>query len=153
MFGATPSRENVESLTLDLYEQGLRTTAYEYVQAVGQLQGFARGLIMWMDQTCDVLLTPGLAQRPVRIGEINGDSEQPRVDFAKSGQFTPYTAVCNISGQPAINLPLFHGDDGLPVGVHVIGKPAAEATLITLGSQLEAAHPWAGRIAQLAATA
>jgi amidase len=153
MFGQTPSRENVESLTLDLYEQGLRTTAYEYVQAVGQLHAFSRGVIMWMDQTCDVLLTPALAQRPVRIGELNGDSEEPRVDFAKSGQFTPFTATCNISGQPAINVPLFHGDDGLPLGIHLIGKPLDEATLISVAAQLEAAHPWLDRRPELVATA
>jgi amidase len=56
-----------------------------------------------------------------------------------------------MSGQPAISLPLAHGEDGLPTGVHLVGRPADEATLLSLSSQLEQARPWADRRPELAA--
>ena len=79
------------------------------------------------------MLTPGLAQRPVRIGEIDACSDDPWDDFRRSGQFTPYTAIFNVTGQPAISLPLFHGDDGLPVAVQIAGRPAGEGELLRAG--------------------
>ena len=100
-------------------------------------------MALWNDY--DVVLTPALAQRPVRIGEIDACSDEPWEDFRRSGQFTPYTAIFNVTGQPAISLPLFHGDDGLPLGVQLAGRPAGEAELLALAAQLEAARPWAER--------
>ena len=57
--------------------------------------------------------------------------------------FTPFTAAYNMTGQPAVNLPLHWTADGLPVGVSVIGRPAGDAPLLALCAQLEAARPWA----------
>ena len=71
-------------------------------------------------------------------------------DFARSGRFTPYTAIFNVTGQPAISVPLFHGDDGLPLSIQLAGRPADEATLLSLTAQLEAARPWADRRPELA---
>ena len=96
------------------------------------------------------MLLPSLAQRPLRIGELDPCSDDPWDDFRRSGEFTPYTALFNTSGQPAISLPLYHGDDGLPVGVQLAGRPADEATLLSLSAQLEAAAPWAERRPALA---
>ena len=62
----------------------------------------------------------------------------------------PYTASYNVTGQPAISVPLFHGDDGLPLAVQLGGRPADEATCSQLGAQLEAARPWADRRPELA---
>ena len=98
----------------------------------------------------DVVLTPALGQRPVAIGELDACSDDPLDDFRRSGNFTPYTASYNVSGQPAISLPLFHGEDGLPLAVQLAGRPADEATLLSLGAQLEAARPWADRRPELA---
>jgi amidase len=86
----------------------------------------------------------------VRIGEIDTCSDAPWEDFRRSGAFTPYTAIFNVTGQPALSLPVFHGDDGLPTAVQLAGRPADEATLLSLGAQLEAAHPWAERRPALA---
>ena len=81
----------------------------------------------------------------MRIGELDACSDNPWDDFRRSGQFTPYTAIFNVTGQPAISLPLFQGEDGLPVSVQVAGRPAGESELLALAAQLEAAHPWAER--------
>jgi amidase len=65
--------------------------------------------------------------------------------FTRSGLFTPFTPVFNASGQPGISLPLYQGEDGLPLGVQIVGRPAGEAKLLALASQLETAVPWADR--------
>ena len=96
-----------------------------------------------------MVLTPTLAQRPVRVGEMHGYGPDPMADFRRSGYFTPFTAIVNITGLPAISLPLYQGEDGLPTAVQLIGPPAREEVLLSLAGQLEAALPWADRIAPL----
>ena len=86
----------------------------------------------------------------LKIGELDTCSDDPAGAFRLSGQFTPHTALFNISGQPAISLPLFQGDDGLPLAVQLAGAPADEATLLSLAAQLEQARPWADRRPDLA---
>ena len=75
--------------------------------------------------------------------------------FAAGARFTPYTAIVNVTGQPAIALPLYSrpaGDAaaGLPLAVQLVGRPGEEATLLALAAQVEAAAPWADRVAPLA---
>ncbi len=143
--GRTATEENVEPLTWALHRRGLEHSSVEYLGATAVLQGFARGVIsLWRD--IDVLITPALARRPVRIGEIDTCGEKPMDEFRKAGQFTPYTAAINVTGQPAISVPLFQGADGLPLAVQMVGPPAGEGVLLALASQLEEARPWAGRV-------
>jgi amidase len=97
-----------------------------------------------------VVMTPALAERPVPIGEIDSCSDDPWDDFRRSGRFTPYTALYNVTGQPAMSVPLFHGDDGLPTAVQIAARPADESTLLSLAAQLETARPWADRRPELA---
>ena len=142
--GAKPGPANLEPLTLALYELVEGMGAADYLEALIQLHRGARAIVeLWAQ--IDVLLTPALAQRPVHIGEIDSCSESPLEDFARSGLFTPFTAIFNVTGQPAISLPLFHGDDGLPLAVQLAGPPAGEGLLLSLSAQLEAARPWADR--------
>ena len=91
------------------------------------------------------MITPALAQRQLLTGEVHGRGPDPWDHFRRSGLFTPFTAICNVTGLPAASLPLYQGDDGLPLGVQVIGRPAGEAPLLALAAQLEAALPWSGR--------
>jgi amidase len=143
--GNVATEDNLEPLTWMLYQRALEQSSVEYLGALALLQGFARQIVaMWND--LDVLLTPTLAQRPLRIGQIDTCGEDPMEEFMKAARFTPYTAGINITGQPAISLPLFHGEDGLPLGVHLIGPPAGEGVLLSLGNQLEQAMPWADRL-------
>jgi amidase len=92
----------------------------------------------------DVLLTPTLALPPVPIGwqeAVEGAIPQ----LLRNVEFTPFTAVANLTGQPAMSLPLHWSDDGLPVGVHAIGPPAGEAILLQLAAEVERTQPWADR--------
>jgi amidase len=147
--GREPSRELVEPLSWTMYEGVRERSALDYMLARTRLSAVSRGIIALWD-TYDVVLTPALAQRPVRIGEIDACADDPWEHFRRSGLFTPYTAIFNITGQPAISVPLFHGDDGLPTAVQLAGRPADEGTLLSLAAQLEAARPWAERRPELA---
>jgi amidase len=142
--GREPSAELLEPLSWTFWEGMRERTAVDYYLARTQLGAFSRQIIAVWDRY-DVVLLPSLAQRPVRIGELDSCSDEPWEDFRRSGEFTPYTAIFNTSGQPAVTLPLYQGDDGLPVGVQLAGRPADEATLLSVSAQLEAAAPWAER--------
>jgi amidase len=91
----------------------------------------------------DVLLTPGLACTAIEAGGGYGRSAPFAVNLA--GRFTPFTAVFNLTGQPAITVPAGFDDDGLPLSVQLVGRPGAEAVLLGLAAQLEAASPWVHR--------
>jgi amidase len=147
--GREPSAELVEPLSWTIWEGTRARSPLDYRLARTQLTAVSRGIIaLW--QSCDVVLTPGLAERPLPIGAIDACSDDPWEDFRRSGRFTPYTAIFNVTGQPAISVPLFHGDDGLPTSIQLGGRPAAEPTLLSLAAQLEAARPWADRRPELA---
>ena len=140
--GREPAEELVEPLSWTIWKGVRERNALDYLLARTQLGAFSRSIVaLWSDH--DVVMTPALAQRPVRIGEIDACSAEPWEDFRRSGQFTPYTAIFNVTGQPAISLPLFHGEDGLPLAVQLAGKPAGEGELLALAAQVEAARPWA----------
>ena len=147
--GREPGEELVEPLSWMIWTGLKERSPVDYLLARTQLTAYSRAIVaLWNDY--DAVLTPALAQRPVRIGEIDACGDEPWEGFRRSGQFTPYTAIFNITGQPAISLPLFHGEDGLPVAVQIAGRPADEGTLLQLASQLESARPWAERRAQTA---
>ncbi|HVE67986.1 MAG TPA: amidase [Solirubrobacteraceae bacterium] len=139
--GREPGPETLEALTLELWRGAKGLDGIQHMRALVTMQAYGRMLVTAM-APFDAVVTPVMAQRQVRIGEI--DPEAGMEAFYKAGQFTPFTAVVNISGQPAISLPLLH-DDGLPVPVQVIGRPAGERDLLALAAQVERARPWADR--------
>jgi amidase len=142
--GREPSAELVEPLSWMVWEGIGERSPLDYLLARTQLTAASRAIVAMWDEH-DAVLTPSLAMRPVRIGEIDSCSDDPWEDFRRSGEFTPYTALYNVTGQPAISLPLYHGDDGLPLGVMLGGRPGGEGPLLALAAQLEAASPWADR--------
>ena len=135
----------LEPINRALAEDARATPSPEHGLAIMKLQQFVRVVVaFWND--VDVVLTPTLALPPVPIGwtfeDTGGD---PRAAFLRQTLFTPFTPLINVTGQPAASVPLHWSDDGLPIGVQLIGRPFAEATLIRLAAQLEEARPWAER--------
>ncbi|HSC04445.1 MAG TPA: amidase [Solirubrobacteraceae bacterium] len=142
--GRETTADDVEPLTWMLYQHARTQDTLKYLIAENRLESVARSIVQAL-MPYDVVLTPVLAQRPVPIGEINGLGPDPMARFRRSGYFTPFTAIFNVTGQPAVALPLYHGEDGLPTGVQLVGPPAREEVLLSLAAQLEAALPWSER--------
>ncbi len=142
--GRAPTEADVEPLTWGMYERAMQQNTPAYLAAQNRIERLAREIVAYL-QPYDAVLTPALAQRPVPTGTIHGRGPDPWGNYRRSGAFTPYTAIINVTGQPAIALPLFHGDDGLPAAVQLIGRPWREDVLLSLAAQLEAASPWADR--------
>ena len=105
---------------------------------MAQLQAVARGVVAFFAEY-DLLLTPALAERPLAIGDCTGFGEDPLADLTRSGRFTPFTSLFNVTGQPAISVPLGFGDDGLPTAAQLVAKPLGEDTLLQVAAQMEAA--------------
>ena len=138
-----PAREGeLRPLTRYLRERGRTISGPEYARAVGTLGLFARQAMAAIAD-CDAVLTPTLATLPPPVGWFtDGD---PAADFERQKRFTPFTAAVNITGQPAISLPLYQSVEGLPIGMMLVGRRADETTLLSLAGQLEAAAPWRDR--------
>src|SRR3954463_7692217 len=141
--GREPEEQEMEPLSWALWQLVRGMSALDTHLASAQLQIFARGLLSWMDQY-DVLVAPALAEAPVVLDDVHWQTDDPMGLFTRSGAFTPFTAVANVTGQPAIALPLAE-HEGLPVGVQLFGRPAREGDLLAVATQLEAARPWAQR--------
>ena len=148
--GREPGEDDMEKLSLWLWQRCREIDSVTSYSANVQLQGIARMIVTWADPY-DAVLTPALAQPPVPIGTLDPDRDDPEHTFAEAGEFTPYMAVANMTGQPAIALPVGQRDDGLPLGVQLLGRPAQEGALLALAAQVESARDWATRRPELAA--
>jgi amidase len=144
-----PQAQDMEPMSWALWSMCKGISSTEFLALEVQLQQFARELITFLDPY-DALVTPALAERPVAIGDMDTAAPDPIKTFTRSGYFTPFTPIFNSTGQPGIALPLFQGDDGLPLAVQLVGRPAGEGPLLALAAQLEAAHPWSERRPELA---
>jgi amidase len=152
-FGATVAgrelvAEDVEPMSWAIFSMMQDVNALRGLQSAVQLQSVSRRLIRTLSRY-DALLTPTLAERPLPLGTLDTSAPDPMSTFTRSGLFTPFTPVFNATGQPGISLPLFHGEDGLPLGVQIVGRPAGEGALLALAAQLEQAQPWAERRAPM----
>jgi len=146
--GREPTEQDMEPMSWAIYSMTREMDALEGAGAGVRLQQFARQLVAFL-APYDALLTPALAERPLPLGTLDTAAPDPMSTFTRSALFTPFTPVFNATGQPGISLPLFEGEDGLPLGVQLAGRPADEATLLALSTQLEEASPWAQRRPQL----
>jgi amidase len=99
--------------------------------------------VWWEDH--DVLVTPTMPVLPTRLGAFDSPPDNPLEGLALSTTVVLYTAPFNITGQPAISLPLHWSEGGLPVGVQLVAAYGREDQLFQVAAQLEAAAPWAGR--------
>jgi amidase len=146
--GRKPAAEDVEPLTWTLWERSRELDTITFLATTARIEALARSIVTRLTGF-DAVLTPALAQRPLAIGEVHGRGPDPWEHFQRSGLFTPYTAIANVTGLPAISLPLYHGEDGLPTAVQLIGRPAGEAGLLALAAQLELELPWSHRRAEV----
>jgi amidase len=129
-------------LTRYLRERGRALSAPELILAQAYLQAVMRNAMRILNGY-DAVLSPTLASPPVPVGYF--DEVEPAENFERQKRFTPYTALQNLSGQPAVSVPLHWNAAGLPIGVMLAGRMGEESTLISLSAQLEAARPWKDR--------
>ena len=141
-----PAREGeLLPLTRWLRARGAATSGAEFVGAMSQLQMLTR---QWIAAHRRVRRGADARRWPARRVPVGwfGETGDPAEDFVRQKRFTPFTAIYNMTGQPAVNVPLhWTARTDLPIGVMLAGRPADEATLISLSAQLEDAVPWVDR--------
>ena len=143
-FPVPPHREDeLRPLTQHLRERGRAVSGPDFANALAALNVHARTGIAATDQF-DAVLVPTVAQLPRPVGWFT-EGRDPAEDFELQKRFTPFTAMYNMTGQPAISLPLYWSAEGLPIGMMLVGRPAGDAALLALAAQVEAAQPWADR--------
>lgn len=123
-------------LTAWLRERGFATPAPDFLQAQSSLQLATRFGLMVTD-AFDAVLTPTVTQPPRPIGWFE-EGDDPEETFERMKRFAAFPAIYNVSGQPAVNLPTYWTDQGLPIGVMLAGRIGGEGTLISLSAQVEA---------------
>ena len=145
-FGETLGREvtadDIEPVNWVLIERARRVSAIDYAAALDAAYAFRRALQRWWADGWDLLLTPTVAEPPVPLTEFENNPERPTAPMRRGGQFAAFTPPFNMSGQPAISLPLHRNAVGLPIGVQLAAAYGREDVLIRLAAQLESAHPW-----------
>jgi amidase len=148
--GRAATVDDVEPLTWALASIGRGRSAVDYVDAMRMLHRTAREVAAFFVDF-DVLVTPTLARPPVKLGELDCPPDDPLRGFIKSGDYAAFTALFNVTGQPAMSMPLHHSAEGLPIGTQFVGRFGDEATLFRLAGELERAAPWATRVPPISA--
>ena len=142
--GAPIGADDVEPLTWALVETGRSFNAGQYLSAVEWLQAWARRVAGWF-ATYDLLLTPTIAEPPPPLGEFESPPDNPLAGLFRAAALVPFTPSFNVTGQPAISLPLHWNGAGLPIGVQLVAGFGREDVLLRVAAQLEEARPWADR--------
>jgi amidase len=149
--GVEAGPHNVEPLTWAFVEMAAGVTAIDLITAVEAAQRYGREIAAWWQprdaggEGFDLLLTPTLGEPPVAHGTFAATAENPLAGFFRAASFVPSTAQANVTGQPAISLPLHWNADNLPIGVQLMADHGREDLLLQVAAQLEAAAPWADR--------
>jgi amidase len=143
--GEPISAGGVEASTWALAELGREVTATSYLDAVEWLHAYTRRMAAWWSGGFDLLVTPTIGAPPPRLGELLPTPDNPMAGTEKALALIPFTPPFNVTGQPAISLPLHWNADGLPIGVQLVAAYGREDLLLRVAAQLEQAQPWAGR--------
>jgi amidase len=136
--------EDVDPDNWMLIEMGRGVTATQYVAAVEAMQRYSRRVGAWWEGY-DLLISPTLPEPSPPIGELVARPGKPLEGFLRSAQLTTFIIPFNVTGQPAVSLPLHWSAEGLPVGVQVAAGIGREDLLIRVAVQLEETMPWEGR--------
>ena len=140
-----PAREDdVERITWLTARRGEKIAAPDYVRATQTAHRLGRQMAAF-HVDWDVLLTPGLASPTVRLGWLDMMLDDFDEYWRRVFTFSPFTVWFNLTGQPALMLPIAQGTAGLPLAIQCVGRYGDEAALLRLGAQLEAARPWFDR--------
>lgn len=142
--GREPSRDLVESMTWNLYELGAKVSASQYLLAIGTFQRVARRFAAFFEGY-DVWLTPTLGLPPLKVGTVDFMSPGATLFDETIVKFAFINPIYNVTGQPAVSLPLHWNRDGLPIGVSFGARFGDEATLFQIAGEIEQARPWADR--------
>ena len=145
VFGRKITAEDVEPWTWFLAELGFGLSATRYLAAIQVLQVMSRRLTQWWADGFDLLLIPTLAAPPPPLGALVITRDRLAEGARRLLEFSPFCAFSNISGQPAISLPLFWNSSNLPIGVQLVANFGREDLLIRVAAQLEQARPWKDR--------
>jgi len=150
VLGRAPEGDDLEPWTWRMLEAAKALSASDYLLAVEDTQSAGLDLALFL-QDYDLWLTPTLAEPPVPVGSFAyTDENKTRANEAVFA-FAAFTPICNVAGNPAMSVPLYWNEAGLPIGVHFIARNADEATLFRLAAQLETARPWADKRPPVAA--
>jgi amidase len=143
LLGRKADLSTLEACTLAVYEEGRSLSAVALMDALARANMVNRAVAPFFDHY-DILLTPTLALPPQPLGtyDQNAAGMNARDWFDHIIAFTPFCALFNMTGQPAITLPLGRTQTGLPLGCHFVGRLGAESTLLALAANLEIARPW-----------
>jgi amidase len=144
MTGEAPTSETVEKNNLWLAERGRRQSAVDMLRTIDAMNRVTRQFARFF-QTHDVWLTPTMATEPPRLGHLYADVDDVEEFFRRLWAFNPLNSVYNVTGQPAISLPLHTSPAGLPMGVMLGAGTGREDLLLRLAGQLEQAVPWRER--------
>jgi amidase len=147
--GRAPTAADVEPLTWAMAEIGRGRTAADHLAALDFVHAFGRRLAAWWESGFDLLCTVTQAAPPPELGWITSTEDEPMRALLRATPYGVFTFPFNMSGQPAISVPLHWTADGLPVGVHFAGRYGEEALLLQLAAQLETAQPWFDRLPSL----
>ncbi|MDB5581470.1 MAG: Amidase [Bradyrhizobium sp.] len=142
----TPSADNLETATLSIYEYGKSLGAFDLMKVPPIFNKVSRSFGAFFEEW-DILLTPTTATPPAVLGTYNQNAEgQTAQQFWDwKGAFVPFLAHFNVTGQPAMTVPLYQSADGLPIGIQAAANHGREHVLLQLAAQLERALPWEKR--------
>jgi amidase len=143
--GRTLTEDDVEPLTWLQYQMGLATTAEQYVEAIAAAHRFTRDVVACWSSGHDLVLTPTAAEPAPFLGDLISTPEDPMRPLTRALPFAVFMAPFNVTGQPAMSVPLSWTADDVPVGVQLVADQYREDVLFRVAAQLEAAQPWTTR--------
>jgi amidase len=138
--------DDVEPMTWALAEEGRRRSAADYLGVVGHHHALTRMVAGLHEAGLDLLLTPTVTEAPPPLGTYDDSGQDPLDAIHRASRTAAFTGLFNLTGRPAISLPLYWTDDGLPIGTQLAAPLGGEDVLIRVAAQLERAQPWAERI-------
>jgi amidase len=149
LLGRAVTKDDFELMNWTMAEYARAMSATDYAQSVQDAAMYRRAIAAWWSEGFDILVTPTTSLVALPLGEIVNNPASPMDPMRRSAEFLGFTQPFNVSGQPAISLPLHRTQQGVPVGVQLVAAYGREDLLLRLSAQLEQAMPWAHNRPQL----